>query len=339
MTLTWDQMISAFRDLGGVAENVMMRTGSRGRGLFPIDASKPVKLHVPANLLIPVRDVEFRDGQLVISDESDIGGAECDFFEAYQNTFSWGDGGRSDSAEYIQGYDALPSEISELLFGHGKPGTTATFDERVQQMFLQSRKIARNGVSGSDRENESVLMPVIDLTNHSPGAPSFQFSEGISISGVFPEEILVRYALEDSFGIFRAYGFASPERLAFSLASRRSEPPKLVIERRTNMNTSRGSFNIPDYRIEDDTLVLSCMMIGNMDFPRLSKGIFCDVARQAGWSDAEEEFDRIVHRNRLSFLSLLKKLEPYEGGIIPTIRKMVLYQLEAIFHCFGNREL
>ena len=50
----WDEMIAEFRALGGVADNIEQRRGSLGRGLFPIDPGKPIRIAVPKLSLIHI---------------------------------------------------------------------------------------------------------------------------------------------------------------------------------------------------------------------------------------------------------------------------------------------
>jgi len=332
MAWTWKEMIEAFRALGGVADNIVPGIGARGRGIFPIDRTKPVRLHVPENLLIPEKDIEFVGGRLKVSDSSACGRPEREFFEEYQNTFSWGGAGRLDCAAFVRSLDPLPPEILSRLFAFDEgERPLAGEQDRIEREFVQSRRIERNG--------ETVLMPVMDLVNHGPAAPLFNPVDGISIEGAYSGEVLVRYGHQDPFGILLSHGFASPEQQAFSIPAKRHGSHKLIIGRKINLKSRRGSLNVPDFTIDGDTLELSCMIIGHMKFPKVPKTIFCSIASEAGWTNPEEEFDTIVHNNRMSFLHLLEILEPLEGGLVPTIRKMIRYQLEAMTHCVGTREL
>jgi len=331
MAWTWEEMIAAFRALGGTADNIVQGSGTRGRGIFPIDRSQPIRLHVPENLLIPESDIEFVDGRLKIRDSAKCGRPEREFFEEYQNVFSWGGAGRSDCAAFINALDRLPSEILSLLFvGDPKERRLDSDSVRIERKFLQCRRIEWNG--------EPVLMPVMELVNHESTAPPYNFSDDISIEGVFSDEVLVCYSREDAFGMFVGHGFASPERIAYSIPAKRGGSHNLVIGRKINRKSMRGSYYIPDFRIDGDTIELSYLMIGNLDLPPLSKGTFCSIARQAGWTNPEEEFDVIVHNNSMTFLKLLEMLESHEGGLVPTIRKMARYQLEAMSHCVGSLE-
>src|SRR5205085_2054568 len=175
-------MLEEFRKLGGTAENFVQRQGSRGRGIFPIDNTKPVRLRVPRNLLIPVEDIEFVDDKLRIRNSAAVGAAERKFVEEYENEFSWGGGGRSDCAAFLEGIKNLylnaPSNpfVKPVLDWAAK-----SIAESAGQRFLNSRCIKF--------EDKSVLMPVMELVNHDPLSNGYDVENDISIDGVFSEEV------------------------------------------------------------------------------------------------------------------------------------------------------
>jgi hypothetical protein len=114
---------------------------------------------------------------------------------------------------------------------------------------------------------------------------------------------------------------------------------ELVIQWEIGAYTMRGNFPVPQVNLQDSNLFLSYLMIGNSKFPRLSRGIFCLLMREAGATNADEVFDSILYFNRMKFLKLLAVLEPHRGEMIVSFRKMAHYQLEAMAHCMGKREL
>ena len=69
---SWNEMLGEFRALGGVADNVRLGYGPFGRGIFPIDTTRPVSIRIPEDLLLPIEhavidglaDVGGRDGRL-----------------------------------------------------------------------------------------------------------------------------------------------------------------------------------------------------------------------------------------------------------------------------------
>jgi hypothetical protein len=96
---------------------------------------------------------------------------------------------------------------------------------------------------------------------------------------------------------------------------------------------------IPEMSLEGDRLTLSYLMIGNKQFPRLAKGISYKLLRQAGFAGVEEIFDTIQHMNRMYFLDLIGVLEGFEGPMIRTLRDVARFQLTAMSHCYGVREV
>ena len=45
-------LLERFTELGGTAENICIRQGELGRGVFPVDPSRRAKIATPKNLLI-----------------------------------------------------------------------------------------------------------------------------------------------------------------------------------------------------------------------------------------------------------------------------------------------
>ena len=87
--MEWEPLLSEFRALGGVAENVRPGEGPFGRGLFAIDPSRPVNVHASRNVMIPVEDLEVRDDRLAIRAGSAVGQRARDFFLNLQIRFGW----------------------------------------------------------------------------------------------------------------------------------------------------------------------------------------------------------------------------------------------------------
>ena len=50
----WDEMLDEFRSLGGIADNIRLGEGRFGRGLFPVDTSRPYRIHIPPSLLVNI---------------------------------------------------------------------------------------------------------------------------------------------------------------------------------------------------------------------------------------------------------------------------------------------
>jgi hypothetical protein len=113
----------------------------------------------------------------------------------------------------------------------------------------------------------------------------------------------------------------------------------MTVKRNIASRVSRGNFQVPVTRSGADHVSFSHLMIGNARFPRLSRGIFVSLMREAGEPDSNEAFDGVLHANRKRFLDLLAALECHEGPMITTLRRVARYQLEAMTNCIGKRDI
>jgi len=328
--------VDDFRALGGVADNVAQGRWPPGHGLFPTDPAKPFLLSVPDNLLFRIRDVEFVNDRMRIKPDSGAAPAERDFFERYQAAFSSGGGGREEWTRLIDMFDSLQPELRNRLvadFGM-KPIVEGERRDRILRCFLRSRAIQRR------RENH--LAPFFDLMNrggnglHAKSGPQGE----VQLEGRAEGEILLAFDHHDSLGIFNAYGIAAPRAHAFSLPLRtKAGPFELVIGRDPTINTQRWDFPAPQMRVESGTIHLSYLTVGNASSPRMPRGIFHALMREARVGRAEETFDRILFINRTKFLKLLAELDAGRGELVSRLHRMALFQLASLAECVGAREL
>jgi hypothetical protein len=333
----WLELLEGFRSLGGIAENIGPGRGERGRGLFAQDPSRPVRLHIPENLLLPVKDVVFRNNRFCVSDSCRTGGAEKAWLEHYENEYSWGAGGRAEMEDFLENLWGLPEQVRGTLNNLFSMAICLQdpCPELVQTRFLDSRVIEYSG--------SPVVMPLVEMVNHGPCA-GYDCTNGVGISGKFDDEVLVNYGTHDSFAIFASWGFASEERIALSIPRLfGTTSGKITIKREMNACDQlefRGTtVELPKLVIGENGAELSFLMLGSKGFPRLPKGIFHRVFRNAGRPFTDEPFELIQHFNRLHFLELIKELEGLSGPLVTTIRNTCRFQLVALSHCYGNREI
>ena len=336
MAWTADFMLQVFRSLGGRAENVRLKDASEGIGLVPINPQNPVVVHAPAHLAVPVSEVEFVDGRLRIKESAPIGSGERTFFENYYDTFSWGGPGRVQAMAFVSGMRALPQDVKEYLsrdfsLGPMVAGTSEEAEKAAQQWFLQNRQFGRAG---------QVLLPVVELVNHDAAAAPVEDHEGIWVRGTFETEVVALRRRSGPLGTFWQVGFPSPERVAYSLPVQvDSEAGRVEVEGPFRPGSRIGGIPVPEYRVEDNVVKISGLMIGNSQGPRIPRGLFDHIMKEVGRPNDDETFDRILHWNRMIVLGLLAVLEPHDGGLVPALRKAARYQLEAMSWCFGSREL
>jgi hypothetical protein len=326
-------MLEEFRALGGTVDNICLRDGAYGRGVFPIDPSRPVSIHIPDELLVDTSDVGFEGGQFRVTSGSSLNARQKAFLESYEALFSWGGGGRAETAQVFEQAQTLPEELRALLRSDYRCGDwfeNAT-EVLTQERFMESRRITYR--------DRTVVMPIIELVNHGAGA-SYDLEDGVALQGTFPGEVLVKYSDTDAFGMFANWGFAAEQPQAFGIELNGSVgQTRLRIGRDITGLADSARVWMPELSTIADGAELPFLMIGNRQYPRLCKGIFYKVMRDAELSGWEEAFDTIQHVNRMHFLALLTALEGVGGPMAQTLRRMARFQLQAMSFSYGVRAI
>jgi hypothetical protein len=329
----WDDLLDEFRALGGTAENIRLDQGQFGRGVFPVDPAKPIAIRVPDSLLVAKKNMVFVDGMPRVGPAATAKDREKAWLDRYQAEFAWGAGGKEGISRVFEMAAALPAELRRLLLT--KYGCGAWFleptDALIQQRYFETRTITYR--------DQSVVMPLIELVNHGDG-PRYDLSDGVAFRGSFPGEAFVQYSDLDSFDYFLSWGFATQRPAAFSVGLHGSiGAARLEVGQTFNERVTSERSWIPEIRKNGDGVSVSFLMIGNDRLPRLPKGIFYRLMRDAGYAGFEEAFDMVHHVNRLHFLGLIEELEPFDLPIARILRTMARYQLRAMSSCYGVREI
>lgn len=141
----WEEMLEEFRALGGIADNVCLDDGPLGRGLFPIDRSKPIRVLIPEALLVDLKHAVIeRDGIFRLHSDAPVGAREKAFLENYQRNFSWGVS-HQDTKALLQMIHEAPAEVRDFLAA--PLGTTewlaGPFPQAIGERFLSSRVYSR----------------------------------------------------------------------------------------------------------------------------------------------------------------------------------------------------
>ena len=327
---SWNEMQAEFRALGGTADNICLRDGPLGRGLFPVDPGRPIAIHIPETLLVATSDVRFENGAFRVLPDSKVGARERSFLEAYENDFSWGGGGRRETERVFERAQELPAELRVRLRStyHCGDWFLEPTDALVQQSFLDARCIQYG--------DHKVVMPILELANHGAG-PSYLTQNGLSVHWAFQGEVLVSYATLDPQGMFTVWGFAVEQPQAFSIAlSGKVGRNPVQIGRDLGALSPVAQYWIPKSAVIGDTANLQFLMIGNRQYPRTCKSIFCKIMQEAGFGEYEEGFETVCHANRRHFLKLLSEVEAVDGPMALSLRRMARYQLDALSFCYGN---
>ena len=329
----WDDLLDEFRALGGTADNVRLGQGEFGRGLFPIDPTRPVAINVPDNLLVAIDDMVLENGVPCVGPNAKVNEREKAWLDRYQKEFAWGAGGADEIRKIFEMAGQLPEELRNKLLTQYRCGLwfkTPT-DELIKERYFNARKI--------DYRGRAVVMPLVEMANHGSGG-AYDLSSGVGLKGSFSGEIVAEYSQYDSYDYFLAWGFATQRPVAFSIAlSGNIDSTPLDIDQMFEGTEPPPRMWIPKVYKTADKIKLPFLLIGHRNSPRIPKGIFYRLMRQAGFAGFEEAFDLIHHMNRLHFISLLIALDGIDLPIARTVRAMAHYQLRAMSFCYGVREL
>ena len=329
----WHAFLDEFRAFGGKAENVMQRKGAFGMGLFPIDPAKPIELLVPDELLVPIDNIDLCEGDVVIKDDSAFPEGYGEWFRRYQANYSWGAEGRDNTTAFEEGLKALPNNVQLLMKRIGLynaekrfPGENAELE--LMQRFIQTRCI--------NRQERKVIMPMIELLNHSPSAKPYDMPEaGIAVSGLHDGEVLVKYSVSDPIRRLLAYGFNAKEPLGFSIFLRlQHRDHKVVVQG----GGGRQPMKPCSIELKEDVVVLQQPLLASSMRPKMPRTLFIQACRNIEGIDANELFDQIHQRNTQALVQLMRELDGVEGDIAQRLRTGCLDQLAALSEHIGQRD-
>jgi len=330
----FEDLLVEFRSLGGTAENICLKEGEYGRGLFPQDSSKPIKIHIPDSLLVDHKFAVFENNIFRLAADAPVGARERAFLERYESDLSWPSGKREIENVFEIMQEASP-ELRELLrksyYAHR--WTVEPTDEIIQQRFLDARVIHYKGAD--------VIMPFVELANHGQST-RYQTDDGVGLSGVFTGEILARYQACDPLQIFAKWGFASNSELFAMSIHIKNDNAGLIVERQDpNPETATPPFMPAVTRDDAGRLTLSYMLLGHRQRPGLPRGIFYRIMRNAGrqLNQADVAFDSILHLNRRHMLKLIEACEGAPPRIGRLLRNVARFQLETMSCCIGHEEI
>ena len=329
----WHAFLDEYRTFGGKAENLMQRKGAFGLGLFPIDPAKPIDLFVPDPLLVPVDDVDFVDGEVVIRDASQFADGYADWFRRYQTSYSWGAEGQERTLAFEEGLKALPDNVLSILKRNGMYNPDNRFpgkdpEKELLQRFLQTRCINRKG--------KRVIMPLIELLNHAPSSKAYDMKDdGISVSGMHDGEVLVKYSMSDPLRRLIGYGFNVQEPLGFSLSFRLKHRDKDVA---VQGGVSKSPHQPCEVDQQNDSLIIKQPLLGSSAAPKLPRTLLIQACKEIEGVDANELYDLIQQRNTLILVNLLRQLDGVDTDTAGLLRTGCLNQIVALSQHFGQRD-
>ena len=166
----WEYIVRSFRELGGTAENVELRQGQFGRGVFTKKPEQKATIMTPKNVLIKRDNIELDKSKITIKSDPNTSNAAKEFAEYYYNQLSWGNGGNADSQSFLKQITSLSTPVKNALaknrFIDKRLLNYKDDMETLLERFIDERAFQFKG--------ESVLVPMLELVNHSNYAPPFR---------------------------------------------------------------------------------------------------------------------------------------------------------------------
>lgn len=322
----WNEMLDEFRALGGIAENIRIGEGPFGRGLFPVNPSKPIQIDIPEHLLVSLEHVVIEADTFRISPAAAVSARARAFLEAYERDFAWGPG-RLELERFLSAMTELPENIRVLL---SKIGLRRFFNP-VSPELLKKWFFGTRCINFRDRK---VVMPIVEMANHG-GTAKYDRRASVGLHGSFAGEVLVRYcATADPLDMFLNWAFAAREPMAFSLERATNLGGRKLEIRRDFTHDSAAPF-IPEVTIDEARIVVQYVLLGHRQFPRLPKAAFRRAVEPAQLADPDELYDFIQFGNRQDFLELLNVLETVDSPVVPALRGLAFNQLGALSWHFG----
>ncbi len=259
----WNDLLIEFRELGGVAENICLRNGEYGRGVFPIEEKKQSLILVPESLLIETKDVFLENGEIRIKESVHKTKKIIDFFYNYQRNFGWATSAKKEKEDFENELKTLPKKVLEFLAIRNILNLSERHKGRWEECIL---KVYIDSRSFKLREKEYIV-PILELVNHSSKKKSIKFGQDNISTIRSPNErgeILMNYGLTTPLQRLFQYGFLSSE--CYSFAPNFIYSSNLILKK----ITCQGDIRFSDELLmeeTDDNYILKCLPLGNFYNP------------------------------------------------------------------------
>ena len=324
------QILDAFRSLGGIAENIQLLNNSYGRGLTPIKGNLPIEIYAPSHLLPNYESVALdKSGQIRLDTNLNLDSRFVSFYENYQKYFGWGDGGLAAEQSYQNELDKLPRGIKDILLVLG--WNEGDFGKKSYEELLSSYLISRKIRVGQD----SKLMPIIELANHSNHGANFVIDQGIKIGGIFKDEVLVSYQSGlDPFHFLKNYRFSSPATVVLScdVEIKVSEALSIKISRFDGFSEIKKNKKIPKVEQQDGLIKISYLEIGNKTKSAEPKHSFSELLQPYTLRPEviNAVFEGLISHNHKIFTELVKQCKQSPTRLSNQILEIAQDALQAL---------
>jgi len=327
--MKFEKFLDDFRVLGGVANNIdCLQAKDGGRGLFAFNPNLPIQIHCPPNLLLECQDIQLDDQKHIKVSEKAINSKEIkSFYEDFHKHFGWSAGGFDEMRGFYNELNSLPGEIKKFLSIFGWPNSSFNqlSDNELLGHYLVSRQININ--------SKQIIMPLIEMINHSPNGNNYVFDDGVKFNGHFKGEIFANYNCHvDMFHFFRNYRFVSTTNCLLSCDVSFDFPSigRIFISRFDGIANKDRGLTLPQVKKSDGKVSISFVELFNKQGRALK--IFTELMNSCNipFAKATEIFNGIIEINIQVLNAFLDKSNKLEGRVIDNLRTIAKTHLKIL---------
>ncbi len=327
MNDSWDFLLSEFRRLGGIADNICQKKGKYGRGIFSVNPNLKARIFVPAKLFIKKEDIYLKDEKLRIKNDKEYDQEIKNFFNFYQDNFSWGSGGKETTELFEKGLKIFNPNLKELI----KKNLLIDIDLRhndqwdtvIKSQFLNFRAVKFRG--------NSVIVPIWELVNHNVRSLPFIINnEGISTPNYHASNSEIRFSYNNlsSLNKFFSYGFFSEETIVFSIPFSLKIPDQDIYILCSGMSLKDDYMKI---KRSQNKFILEGLPIADQNNPRLPYAYFEEIIRRIGNNYISKELlIRILQLNILIRKKIIEESDLVDNEVSKTLSKVMKYEISLI---------
>ena len=327
MEESWDFLLNEFRRLGGIADNVIQKEGECGRGIFSVDPSQKSRIFTPTKLLVKKDDIFLENNKLRIKNDKEYDQEIRNFFNFYQDNFSWGCGGRETTELFEKGLSLFNSNLKELI----KKYALVDIDLRHEEEWGSVLKTQFLNARGVKFGNNDVIAPIWELVNHKVRSLTFiSNNKGIGTPKYLPTNSEIRFSYNDmsSLSRFFLYGFYAEETIVFSI------PCSFKIEDQDTYILCQGkSLKDDSMKIKrsENAIILEGLPIADLNNPRLPYDYFDEILRRIGYDYTSKDLlSKILKFNISIREKIINESDFIDNEVSRILGKVMHYEISLI---------
>ena len=330
MDKKWAFLLSEFHRLGGIAENVYQKQGEFGRGIFSINPKLKSRIYTPHKLMIKTEDICLENNQVRIKKDKNYSKEIRNFFNYYQDNFSWRGGGRETIESFEKGLTSFSSNLKKLIKEYImvdlEQRHIGDWDKVILKQFLVARQFSF--------DHRNMICPILELVNHEVISLSFiKELDGISTPN-YPAtsgELTHNYNNKSSIKRFFYQGFFCKESIVYSF-------PFTVTLKNLGVKIHCKGEDLDDDSIKiirfNNTISIQGLPIADLNKPRLPNYYFAELMTRIGVKNIPREFlSNLIEFNISMRKNILEESQFIVNEVSKMFQETIKYELNVISSC------